>query len=159
MSLATSLLDDNLRPSQPYRNPTTVQTPLSETVPTATRVAVKVKAVKVKAVQTGVKVASTGRHKARRNHAKPHAHPVAYNAHTGNGARQTQGNSVRLTELVRDVLYPECGYDGGYEERKRADVVRSQAARKARKQFKLKAKIAHGFVNLSRENKTNWAVA
>ena len=156
MSLATSLLDDNLRPSKPYRIPQSEAPEPATHATIATPVAVK--AVKVKAPKTSVK-GTTGRSKARRNHAKPHAQPVAFNAHTGNGTRQTQGNSVRLTELVRDVLYPECGYDGGYEERKRADVVRSQAARKARKQFKLKAKIAHGFVNLSRENKTNWAVA
>ena len=156
MSLATSLLDDNLRPAQPYRIPRTVAT--TTIVPTATPVAVK--AVKGKAVKANsVKVASTGRQKAKRNHAKPHASPVAYNAHTGNGVRSTQRNSIRLVELVREVLYPENAYANGYEERQRADSDRSKASRKVRKQAKLKTKICHGFVNLSRENRSNWALA
>ena len=157
MSLATSLLDDNLQPAKPYRIP--VMTPESKAVPTATLVVVK--AVKVKAVKAIVK--TTGRTRLKRNHAKPHAHPVAYNAHTGNGVRQGQRNSVRLTELVRDVLYPqECvanAYDGGYEERVRADAERSQASRKTRKILKLKAKVGHGFYHLDRETPSNWAIA
>ena len=157
MSLATSLLDDNLRPAKPYHMPI-VQTPLSETVPTATPVAVK--AVKVKAVKAnGVKVASTGRQKAKRNHAKPHASPVAYNAHTGNGVRSTQRNSIRLVELVREVLYPENAYANGYEERLASDAVRVKASRKTRKILKLKAKVSHGYYSLGRETQSNWALA
>lgn len=95
--------------------------------------------------------------KARRKHARTHVKPVAYNSRTGAVA---QRNIPRLIGLLSEVLYPaeHPSYNGGGDEAYYARKARLKATRSARKQAKLKARIASGNTTLQvSTTQTHWA--